>query len=362
MDATKLILNYCVKSLIRVLISLSCVSVIVSCKANDSVEQSPLPNHSRWELLDFSDSLGGTNQVTFLSKQTGFIIGGYRKAPFTPVLLRTTNGATWQTISLQPPTLGGFAVLDAVSPNLVWAAGRNAQANTTILYKSQDVGTSWQAVVGNFPAEGTHALKVLTAEQGVAQGVDGLFLTTDGGKQWQITFQEVANYRNFDHLFFLDNQIGFAAGGIFSDDSKLGSPVFNQGAVIKTTDGGRTWQKLSSAFGRITALFFLDSHNGFITTQNQDLWTTIDGGSTWQIRATKLPSTGVDMAFLSPKNGILVTSDSKTSAIYNTSDGGVSWQSEYSTQQFNLTNLSVIDAQTMYVNGTDGKLLKRINP
>lgn len=83
------------------------------------------------------------------------------------------------------------------------------------------------------------------------------------------------NGQRFDDVFFLNENLGWAANGYYA-------------SVYKTTDGGATWtQQLSNAILGSNHYFrnieFLNENVGFLGTLNGKFYKTIDGGTTWNL-------------------------------------------------------------------------------
>jgi len=103
-----------------------------------------------------------------------------------------------------------------------------------------------------------------------------LFLSLCSFSQtWQATTNIVSNTggQRFDDVFFLDENIGWAANGYYA-------------AVYKTTDGGLTWtEQLTEAMLGGDFYFrnieFLNSNIGFLGTLSGVFLKTIDGGNNW---------------------------------------------------------------------------------
>ena len=81
------------------------------------------------------------------------------------------------------------------------------------------------------------------------------------------------NNQRFDDVFFLDDNLGWAANGYYA-------------SVHKTTDGGLTWtEQLNETILGGSYYFrniqFLDANIGFLGTLNGKFFKTIDGGDNW---------------------------------------------------------------------------------
>lgn len=103
--------------------------------------------------------------------------------------------------------------------------------------------------------------------------------TKNAGKNWDT--QDLSNLGSIRKFFFLDDKNGFAVGS-----TKSNTPL-----VLRTSDKGKTFEKLSIPMnvGYVSDIFFLNPFEGWIilnTFHNQILDTallrTIDGGVSWQ--------------------------------------------------------------------------------
>ena len=92
---------------------------------------------------------------------------------------------------------------------------------------------------------------------------------------WQ-TLENISpniNNQRFDDVYFIDDNIGWAANGYYA-------------AVYKTIDGGQTWtEQLNESMLGSNYYFrnieFLNLDTGFLGTLNGKFFKTVDGGSNW---------------------------------------------------------------------------------
>lgn len=101
---------------------------------------------------------------------------------------------------------------------------------------------------------------------------------------WQPLNSILVNGNNtrFDDVFFLNENLGWAANGYFS-------------AVYKTIDGGTNWtlQTTGAMLGSshyFRNIEFLDENIGFLGTLNQKIYKTTDGGTTWNLVTNITPN------------------------------------------------------------------------
>lgn len=103
---------------------------------------------------------------------------------------------------------------------------------------------------------------------------------------WQpltsIPSNTIASNQRFDDVFFLNENLGWAANGFYAQ-------------VFKTTDGGANWvlqtsEDILGADHYFRNIEFLDENIGFLGTLNQKLYKTIDGGATWNLITNITPN------------------------------------------------------------------------
>lgn len=154
------------------------------------------------------------------------------------------GGKTWQEITSYGVSQPGHIRYDSiVDENTFWIASTNKIAC------SVDSGKTWQEIEKPDGMKPISAITFQTADEGVVLNAKGtLFVTKDGGKTWNeqnIDFQKL-NLKG-DQLYsspsapmaclrFTDPQNAVLAlyGSLKTDT--------NQIIILKTTDGGKTWE------------------------------------------------------------------------------------------------------------------------
>ncbi|MPR36107.1 YCF48-related protein [Salmonirosea aquatica] len=156
-----------------------------------------------------------------------------------------------------------------------------------------------------------------------------LLKTTDGGTSWDTlpTFRDT----HFYTVNFIDTQAGWIGGA--------------GGLLIKSTDGGSNWQpQYFPTTGDVNKIQFLDQNVGY-ARGGELLYKTTNGGNSWQ--AVPLPeSFPVNFSFVDADFGWIIIGKN----IYKTENGGDSWnlQKSYS-QYFFLGNLYALDRNRVWV-------------
>jgi len=147
------------------------------------------------------------------------------------------------------------------------------------------------------------------------------------------------------------SDIGFAVGSTLT---------FNgDGIVLKTTDGGSSWSKISAdTIPGLKATCFISTDVGYAGGDQNFLMKTIDGGSTWTqiVIDTKLWYFN-NIEFWDANNGIVV---SYPSSVYRTTDAGANWSTCIGIKR-DVQDICYADANTVFVVGGDETISKSTN-
>lgn len=171
---------------------------------------------------------------------------------------------------------------------------------------------------------------------------NGIILkTTDGGMTWdQISTGTIPG---LEAVFFTSTNVGYAAGW--------------QDYFIKTTDGGASWNQISvdPSIWYFRDIEFRDANNGIASTSDASLYVTTDAGNSWTL-AMGLSQDIQDVCYADNTTLFAVGGDEKIS---KSTDGGFTWSQVYS-GTFTRLFLGVYfkDANLGMVGGEDGKVLK----
>ena len=295
----------------------------------------PIPS-GRTELL-----LG----VTFLDGQTGFAVGGTRETGTPAVLLRTEHGpAAWVAIDTQLQT----RLYDVQFPTdrVGYAVGLHGA-----VLKTEDRGRTWKVM----PSPGDVWLASVfftSAAVGYAVGGDrdGMLLlkTDDGAGSWHSLADRVPQLnrpRTLRDVRFYDDRTGFTVG--------------EEGGILTTTDAGLTWTVHSSGVDAwLRAISVVDDQHVFVGGKGVVLRSS-DGGRTWERRPSPGNEKINDLAFVGVKTGYATTMDGR---LWWTADAGENWQRLFDNGGRALGGLARLGKSIGYAVGDAGTVLEITGP
>lgn len=297
------------------------------------------------EVWEGSVPGGGTQDddlfaVSFIDKNIGFIAG--RKGR----IMKTNNGGQdWQAFSPYYYTVSGITfpsqrigyaigyetILKTIDEGNTWVSLTDEieESVTNVIFfnedtglvstfrgqvfKTNDGGQNWVNIYTKIGVPPIHEMFFVNQDTGFISGdrfgvSEYLEVTYDGGGNWT-RIRTFPN--NFDHLHFIDTQLGFGistlglyktsdGGFTWEKDSILNSRdliglsfpsdstafvLERNGLVFKTSDQGNSWDTLSVHNDDIRTFAFQDEMNGFVTADFGKYFYTTDGGDTWTERS-----------------------------------------------------------------------------
>lgn len=157
---------------------------------------------------------------------------------------------------------------------------------------------------------------------------------------------------------------------VYFADSKRGWVGGDEGVVLRTDDGGRTWQQQPSGVeAGVNDIYFRDKEDGYLLAANRVL-TTEDGGRTWHPAASFAAADFAgatpelySVRFTSKKRGWIVGSVSRgdrvlDSLLLRTDDGGASWQRVSAPVKVELLHLDFRGEKRGWIVGDRGTILR----
>ena len=200
------------------------------------------------------------HSIVFTDANTGYAIGG---GCFKTI----DGGETWTELPTGWTTTALFSVC-FTDFNTGYIAGGNGN-----ILKTTNGGANWTLQQGGSGIE-LHGVSFTDSNNGWAVGYCQILHTNNGGTTWTIQDQSPVNYYNCNAI---DQNTCYVSG--------------TGGTILKTTDGGVTWNtQLTGTLSDITALFLFDANNGYAVGGQGTILHTIDGGLTWTAQQSGLPT------------------------------------------------------------------------
>lgn len=294
------------------------------------------------------------SSIHMLTLNDGWAIGEVQGAGGQSILRTLDGGAHW--LDASPPGVSSSPAVNAYfDPFDAWVAAASfgsANSSSITVYHTSDGGQTWQAgaPISLSDGGGPGLLDFIDSQHGwmmaglgAAAGSEGVAIlqTTDGGMHWrQVSLtsgdpgQSTPGSLPFSciksGITFLDASAGWATG------SCAGGKLF----FYVTHDAGKTWQSqipaappgypadiLAHCMCTADPPQFLSSRDGVATigiyesSQSAFLYTTHDGGATWNPEKLPVASLPSKPNFISANDGWLT--DWKQ--LYATHDGGQNW-------------------------------------
>ncbi len=264
-----------------------------------------------------------------------------------------------------------------ITPERGWAVGvphwdQAARRVTGTIIATTDGGTTWDAAP-DVPAVELRGVHFVDPQTGWAVGSAGTILhTADGGATWAA--QPVATSDDFRGVAFADAMHGWATSIQTTQiDDWSGEPLEWVGTIWHTADGGQSWtqQALPEGASLLNRVDFVDAQTGWAVgikhaggdsyrpEHRGAIYHTTDGGATWQEQYTTadpIVFTGVD--FIDAQHGWVASfpgnSGLEGGFVFYTADGGASWQRGEPGSAFApLWDVHFVDQQRGYVVGAD---------
>lgn len=118
--------------------------------------------------------------------------------------------------------------------------------------------------------------------------------------------------------------------GFFLDDTRAWLISHQSGQVLRTVDGGATWQTaVALGEGFLEAIHFVDAGRGFLAGDGGRVLATSDGGATWR-PSVQAPAeiAFYGLVFFTPEHGFAggVDTAQRRGRMFETRDGGRSWR------------------------------------
>jgi photosystem II stability/assembly factor-like uncharacterized protein len=238
---------------------------------------------------------------------------GYITSNFGVIYKTTDSGISWatQTESLTGINFNNVFFVDSLTG---WAVS----SNRGFIFKTTDAGLNWNNKTPT--GSGLNKIFFIDYNRGWAVGGSHILKTTNGGISW--TDKPFDNYFQWSSIFFVDSLIGWAAGYYL-----INGPNPHKGAIIKTTDGGYNWSAPEYFSPSSRPFFFYDiafiNSNVGTAVGTENIFNTSDGGNSWNLQRFDFNNIHC-LHFIDSNNGWAV-SDYFIKTLIKTTNGGSEW-------------------------------------
>ncbi|PSR35514.1 MAG: hypothetical protein C7B46_00540 [Sulfobacillus benefaciens] len=221
------------------------------------------------------------------------------------------------TIPGTPLTLSTIAFPNT---NDGWVGGNR------IILATANSGHTWKAQYRG--GQYIQQLDFLNSQQGWALGTDELLATRNGGHQWT-KVSAINNPNQMNAIDFVSSKIGYGLLGRIQSSGAM--------ALMDTTNGGKTWQRVSSHL-YASAITFANFLQGWAVmpgaNHNEALEYTDNGGVTWKpqlqlgnpgnpMSAAKLVAVNSENVWALLYGGVGMSQGSYS--LFHTTNGGATW-------------------------------------
>lgn len=271
----------------------------------------------------------------FSDEYTGWVVGtngGWLGQSRGMVAGTRDGGKTWH-VEFHANS-SEFSDIAFLSDDRGWVVGSEQSKENRavgVLLETNNGGINWhRRTLGNFAASDFSSIYFSDQERGYIVGganVRGrsnsvIYRTSNGGRTWELAYLGESKGSLRDVKFDKSSQVGWAVG--------------DEGEILHSKDGGRSWQKQDADFDSLLlGVTVVDQNEVWIAASDSALLHTTDGGATWKVVSPELPADTLDGSalwfsgiFFEDRNNGWVCGSS--GIILNTRDRGRSWQLEAS--------------------------------
>ncbi len=220
--------------------------------------------------------------------------------------------------------------------------------------QAQSENPLWLSARSSAVTKDLNAVYFTDAKRGWAAGDDGAIIKTeDGGVSW--TQQKIATTDAINDIYFRNKEDGL---------------LLSASRIWRTENGGATWREStnfsSSDFGGVPelySLFFVNKKRGWIVgsvSRGENVvdglvLATDDGGATWRRQQTPTRTELIDVDFDDERRGWIVGANGK---ILFTNDGGATWKAQRSNTTAALYNVEFRNERVGWAVGEGGMILR----
>ncbi|MEI6487839.1 MAG: hypothetical protein WCP52_02685 [Bacteroidota bacterium] len=150
-------------------------------------------------------------------------------------------------------------------------------------------------------------------------------------------------------VFFVNSQVGYAS-----------TTMIGENYLLKTTNGGTTWNQLGGASNQAYGIYFTSVDTGYLA-KSTIVYKTTNGGTTWTGSTAAGTSLMLGICFPSPSIGYCVGANGSAQGVaFKTIDAGGTWN-PISPINFTHRSVSFPSIDTGYVVGNSGDIQRTVD-
>jgi photosystem II stability/assembly factor-like uncharacterized protein len=309
------------------------------------------------------------NDLALVNAETAWAVGivdvnpGARPPQVVPTIIHTTDGGkTWvkQETGVEQGVLNAICFVET---EMAVAVGQDHGTRAPLVLWTADGGRNWSRATLPLGQGQGYLRSVIFANDGTGWGVghdydesESLLWRSSDLCAWTAQSHPIQEGARLSAIAFPTAMVGYAVGVIRRESEK---PF-----MLKTANGGDTWTEVAPPLteGTLLDIFFLDEQIGWVVGVSGDdglVLKTTDGGTSWEMTHVHYsPLYFKRVVFLDLLRGFALggieIGDKYYSALWETQDGGATWNEWYKTEQ-SITCLNVYgNTLWMVVTGASG--------
>ncbi|OFY52194.1 MAG: hypothetical protein A2W85_00370 [Bacteroidetes bacterium GWF2_41_31] len=310
------------------------------------------------------------NSVHFVDALHGCAVGDKMTGSNKGIVMTTSDGGlNWDETT--PDTEQGYQKVTFTNSGIGWVCGGNGT-----LYKTMDYGVTWVDV--SLSNGGFIDIHFFDDQKGLLIEPSQTRQTTDGGETWSDPvmlpgYKSMRGFGGSNENFGL--LVGYAGQMYKTSDAGLNwdqiSPdndypvnqicffnqtdglalnsnaIFNSGDLIRTFDGGNTWETDTLIENGPFYMARIFGSTGYLLNSSAQMMKTTNEGNDWQLLSIPENINHFrDLQFTDNNHGFLCGTDG---AFYKTNDGGNTWQDMSLSENYNLSDLYFISENAGWV-------------
>lgn len=289
------------------------------------------------------------------------------------VFYTTDGGESWKK-SIVSQENGDIGIqLQFLDSKNGWASVWNVRSQAGKFYKTTDGGSSWSKLNTTFkPTDVATCFHFANLSTGWLTEINdsppsfSISKTTDGGNSWNVQYLDTNSngadtMTNSGAMQFVDEYHGWVVGP--------------KSRILKTNNGGTTWEKVTNTGigtdAYLKCLFALDANHVWIGVgipdnsgeiQFHQVYRTADGGINWSQESVNLTNPAFSIFFWDVNNGWLtadlgvVAAFKGTTGLQKTDRNKLTVRAENE----NIVVANVTDSNVVLVYDGTGKLIKQV--